>query len=241
MDQDQTPHNAQGLNGIRKGMGLISPGHIRRCHQHNRDPSVTWGWDEFVECPVLEHKAQSKHQDPQSPEHGDRGDISILTILEPKPLQEEHWQAIDGPEGKDAPDGVRGGEFPGDLDGITEDLAWREQVSGRASGHRRAQRGNTGDDLGALEVLIRMEIARRQSKIETDEHQEQIRAPPHGGLRVLAAWSREAQTRQRQGDGGHWQGMEEGIKEEQTEQKTTTTTTRGTDGRVQGQSKSGLS
>jgi hypothetical protein len=64
-----------------------------------------------------------------------------------------------------------------------------------------------------------MEIAGRQSKVETDQHQEQIRAPPHGGLRVLAAGSREAQTRRRQGDGGHWQEMEEGMKEGQTENK----------------------
>jgi hypothetical protein len=88
---------------------------------------MAWGWDELVERPVLEHKAQGKHQDAQGPEHGDRGNLSIVAILKPEPLQEEHRQAIDRPEREHAPDGVRGGEFPGDLDGIAEDLAWRER------------------------------------------------------------------------------------------------------------------
>lgn len=52
----------------------------------------------------------------------------------PQPPQQEHGQAVDGPQGEDASDGVFARELPRQPDGVAEDL--------------------TSDDFRALEILV---------------------------------------------------------------------------------------
>jgi len=39
---------------------------------------------------------------------------------------------------------------------------------------------HTGDDLGALKVLVGVQVARRQGEPQPDEDQKEVRSPPHG-------------------------------------------------------------
>lgn len=44
----------------------------------------------------------------------------------------------------------------------------------------------TSNDLWALKVLVGVQIAGLESKVQTDEDQEEVCAPPHGWLRKRA-------------------------------------------------------
>ena len=43
-----------------------------------------------------------------------------------------------------------------------------------------APHGLTSDDLRALEVLVGVQVARRQGKVDAHEDQEEVDSPPHG-------------------------------------------------------------
>ena len=47
--------------------------------------------------------------------------------------------------------------------------------------------GRTCDDLGALEVLVGVQVAGRQGKVDAHENQQEVASPPHGGSRRDAA------------------------------------------------------
>lgn len=83
------------------------------------------GLHQFMQSPVLQHEAQGEHQHPEGPEDCYRRHFSILSVPYPQPSEEEHRQAVDRPQGKHASDGLIGGKLPGQLDGVTEDLACR--------------------------------------------------------------------------------------------------------------------
>lgn len=53
----------------------------------------------------------------------------------------------------------------------------------------------TGDDLGALEVLVRMEVAWGQSKPEADKEQQQIGTAPHVEVGFFSVDPRQASAR----------------------------------------------
>jgi hypothetical protein len=43
----------------------------------------------------------------------------------------------------------------------------------------KRREGQTSDDLRALKILIRMQVARGQGEVESDEEQQEIYSAPH--------------------------------------------------------------
>jgi hypothetical protein len=62
------------------------------------------------------------------------------------------------------------------MDGVAEDASW-QFVSRRRIALRHR---HTGYDLGALEVLVRVQVARRQGKVDAHKQQQEVNSPPHG-------------------------------------------------------------
>lgn len=50
----------------------------------------------------------------------------------------------------------------------------------RGSGRSAAQRLLTGKELGALEVLVWMDVAWAESEVDAHQQEQEIRPPPHG-------------------------------------------------------------
>ena len=58
----------------------------------------------------------------------------------------------------------------------------------RASRERRGWvLERTGDDLGALEVFVGMEVAWRQGEPQSDQDKKEVRSPPHGNFKLYLA------------------------------------------------------
>lgn len=64
-----------------------------------------------------------KHEHAQDPEDDVRGNLAVAAVADPQPAQQEHGQAVDGPQREDAADGVVAGEFPCVADGVAKDFA----------------------------------------------------------------------------------------------------------------------
>lgn len=71
-------------------MRLISPGNVGRRDQEDGDTTVSRRVYQLMERPVLQHKTDEEHEDPECPKDRDRGYLSILSVAYPQPSQQEH-------------------------------------------------------------------------------------------------------------------------------------------------------
>lgn len=86
--QNQAPSNTQCLDRVGKSMCLVCPCNIARSYQKDSYSPMSWRLNQFVQSPILQHKAQHKHKYAQSIEDRHRRDIAIMTISNPHPFQQ---------------------------------------------------------------------------------------------------------------------------------------------------------
>lgn len=134
LGQDEAPGDGKGLDRVGEGVRLKSPGDVGRGDEQDGDATVSLRLNKLVDSPVLQHEAEREHEHPQCVEDDNGRDLTVVPVADPQPPQQKHGQAVDGPQGGDAPNGILARELPGQPDGIAEDLA--------------------GDDFRALEVLV---------------------------------------------------------------------------------------
>lgn len=78
-------------------MGLVRPGDIGRGDEKHREAPMSRRLDEFVNGPILQHKADDEHKDTEGPKDGDGRDLARLAVTDPKPSQKKHRQAVNRP------------------------------------------------------------------------------------------------------------------------------------------------
>lgn len=76
-------------------------------------------------------------------------------------------------------------------------LAISQSISHSPARSGAVQRRHTCDDLGALEVLVRVQVARRQREVDAHQNQEEVDSPPHGACRLDAPLEGKARQHMR--------------------------------------------
>jgi len=77
IDEYQAPQDDERFNAVGKSVCLEGPGNVGRCDESDGDPPVSRRRNQFMYSPVLEHKAQQEHHDPQSVEGDSRRHLAI--------------------------------------------------------------------------------------------------------------------------------------------------------------------